>query len=69
MIDSAEDRIHFMQIADAIEQGQGDTLPGEALERFLQMGLLQRTSSGAVQLTEAGRREYEKARDERQATD
>ena len=67
MFESAEDRIRFMQIVDALEQGQGDTLPPEAIESYVQQGLLAR-EAGGVTLTDAGRREYEKARDERQAT-
>lgn len=67
MFDSAEDRILFMQIVDALEQGQGDTLPPEAVERYVRQGLLAR-EAGGVKPTDEGRQEYEKARDERQAT-
>ncbi|WP_119154919.1 hypothetical protein [Caldimonas tepidiphila] len=67
MFDSAEDRIQFMQIVDALEQGQGDTLPADVLDRYVQQGLMAR-DGGAVKLTDEGRREYDKARNERQMT-
>ena len=66
MIDSAEERIRFLQIADAIENGQADTLPDDAFEPYVRQGLLAR-DGGGLQFTEEGRREYEAARSERQA--
>lgn len=66
MFESAEERIQFRQIVEAIEQGLGDTLPAEALERYVQQGLLLR-EPGGLKLSEEGQREYEQARRERQA--
>lgn len=67
MTDSAEDRIQFMQIVDALEQGQGDTLPADVIDRYVQQGLLVRAADG-ITTTDTGRERYDQARNERQMT-
>ena len=67
MIESAEDRIRFQQIVDAIEQGSGDLLPVDAVDEFVRQGLLSRQAE-RIDLTEEGRRLYDSSRRERQAT-
>lgn len=64
MFDTAQDRIHYSQAIDFIEQGRGDLVPRESLESYVRRGLL-RSVGGKLELTEEGRRQYMAAKNER----
>lgn len=64
MFDSAADRIEYSQAVDYLDQGRADLVPAQKLEDYVARGLLQREGSQLV-LTEAGRREFETAKNER----
>nr|WP_297352293.1 hypothetical protein [uncultured Caldimonas sp.] len=66
MFDSAQDRILYSQAVDYIEQGRKDLVPGTTLDDYVRRGLLTR-SGEQIDLTEAGRREYMTAKNERSA--
>ncbi|PPE70795.1 hypothetical protein IS481_07685 [Caldimonas thermodepolymerans] len=66
MFKTAQDRILYSQAVEYIEQGRSDLVPPQALDDYLRQGLLTR-DGGALALSEAGRREYRVARDERTA--
>ena len=66
MFDSARDRILYSQAVDYIEQGRQDLVPGTTLDDYVRRGLLIR-SGEQIDLTEAGRREYMTAKNERSA--
>lgn len=64
IFDSAAERIAFSEAVDFLEQGRGQLISADKLERYIGKGLMARAGD-RIELTDVGRRQHEIAQHER----